>query len=63
MSTLADNPRKVNLWQLLSTTTGYSKVYCRKVIQGERNAEAKGAQIIFKKYNELSKLLNNENSN
>ncbi len=57
MSTLADNPRKVNLWQLLSTTTGYSKVYCRKVIQGERNADAKGAQIIFKKYNELSKLL------
>ena len=61
MSTLADNPRKVNLWQLLSTTTGYSKVYCRKVIQGERNAEAKGAQIIFKKYNELSKILSNEN--
>ena len=61
MSTLADNPRKVNLWQLLSTTTGYSKVYCRKVIQGERNADAKGAQIIFKKYNELSKILQNEN--
>ena len=57
MSTLADNPRKVNLWQLLSTTTGYSKVYCRKVIQGERNAKAKGAQKIFEKYNELSKLL------
>ena len=61
MSTLADNPRKVNLWQLLSSTTGYSKTYCKKVIEGERNAEAKGAQIIFKKYNELSKLLSNEN--
>ena len=59
MSTLADNPRKVNLWQLLSTTTGYSKVYCRKVIQGERNAKAKGAQKIIKKYNELSKVLGN----
>ena len=57
MSTLADNPRKVNLWQLLSTTTGYSKVYCRKVINGERNANSKGAQKIFQKYNELSKLL------
>ena len=59
MSTLADNPRKVNLWQLLSTTTGYSKVYCRKVIQGERNKDAKGAQKIIEKYNELSKVLGN----
>ena len=58
MSTLADNPRKVNLWQLLSTTTGYSKVYCRKVIQGERNADAKGAQKILEKYKELDKILN-----
>ena len=57
MSTLADNPRKVNLWQLLSTTTGYSKVYCRKVIQGERNADAKGAQKILEKYKELDKIL------
>ena len=61
MSTLSDNPRKVNLWQLLSTTTGYSKVYCRKVIQGERNAKAKGARKIFEKYKELSKILSNEN--
>jgi cyanate lyase len=60
MSTLADNPRKVNLWQLLSTTTGYSKVYCRKVIQGERNADAKGAKRIIEKYNRLSKLLSDE---
>ena len=57
MSTLADNPRKVNLWQLLSSTTGYSKTYCKKVIEGERNKEAKGAQKIIEKYNELSKLL------
>lgn len=61
MSTLADNPRKVNLWQLLSTTTGYSKVYCRKVIQGERSKDSKGGQKIVNKYNELSKLLSNEN--
>lgn len=61
MSTLADNPRKVNLWQLLSTTTGYSKVYCRKVIQGERNADAKGAQKILEKYKELDKILNKTN--
>lgn len=61
MSTLADNPRKVNLWQLLSTTTGYSKSYCKKVIEGERNKNAEGAQKIIEKYNELSKLLSNEN--
>ncbi len=61
MSTLADNPRKVNLWQLLSSTTGYSKTYCKKVIEGERNKEAKGAQKIIEKYNELSKVLGNEN--
>ena len=61
MSTLADNPRKVNLWQLLSITTGYSKVYCRKVIQGERSKDSKGGQKIVNKYNELSKLLSNEN--
>ena len=59
MSSLADNPRKVNLWQLLSSTTGYSKTYCKKVIEGERNKEAKGAQKIIEKYNELSKVLGN----
>ena len=58
MSTLADNPRKVNLWQLLSSTTGYSKTYCKKVIEGERNKEAKGAQKIIEKYKELDKILN-----
>ena len=60
MSTLADNPRKVNLWQLLSSTTGYSKTYCKKVIQGDRNADAKGAKVILEKYNELSKLLSKD---
>ena len=61
MSTLADNPRKTNLWQLLSTTTGYSKSYCKKVIEGSRNKDAKGAQKIIDKYNELTKILSNEN--
>jgi hypothetical protein len=60
MNELKDNPRKVNLWQLLSTTTGYSKVYCRKVIQGERNKDSKGGQKIVNKYNELSKILSND---
>mgnify|MGYP003617586760 CR=1 FL=1 len=60
MSTLAQNPRKVNLWQLLSSTTGYSKTYCKKVIQGDRNADAKGAKVILEKYNELSKLLSKD---
>lgn len=62
MSTLAQNPRKVNLWQLLSSTTGYSKTYCKKVIQGDRNADAKGAKVILEKYNELSKFLSNDNN-
>lgn len=60
MSTLAQNPRKVNLWQLLSSITGYSKTYCKKVIQGDRNADAKGAKVIIEKYNELSKLLSKD---
>ena len=59
MAELKENPRKVNLWQLLSSTTGYSKTYCKKVIEGERNKEAKGAQKIIEKYNELSKVLGN----
>lgn len=61
MSELKDNPRKVNLWQLLSTTTGFSREYCRKVITGERNPEAKGAKVILEKYEELTKFLSNEN--
>jgi hypothetical protein len=60
MAELKDNPRNTNLWLLLSTTTGYSKQYCRKVINGERNAEAKGAKRIIEKYNRLSKLLKDE---
>jgi len=60
MAELKENPRKVNLWQLLSSTTGYSKEYCRKVIKGERNADAKGAKVILEKYNELSKLLSKD---
>ena len=60
MSTLAENPRKTNLWLLLSTATGYSKTYCKKVIEGERSKEAKGAQKILEKYNEISKILGNE---
>lgn len=61
MNELKDNPRKVNLWQLLSTTTGYSKKYCQMVIQGERNQDAKGAKVILEKYEELNKFLSNEN--
>lgn len=61
MAELKENPRKVNLWQMLSDKTGYSKVYCKKVIIGQRNAKAKGAQRIIEKYNELSKLLSNDN--
>ena len=57
MAELKENPRKVNLWQLLATTTGFSKSYCKKVIQGDRSSDAKGGKIIIDKYNELSKLL------
>lgn len=60
MAELKDNPRRTNLWQLLSTTTGYSKEYCRKVMTGKRNAEAKGGKKIVEKYNELQKMLSND---
>lgn len=61
MAELKENPRKTNLWQLLSTTTGFSKDYCKKVINGDRSQESKGGKMIVEKYNELQKLLGNEN--
>lgn len=61
MAELKENPRKTNLWQLLSTTTGFSKDYCKKVIRGDRSQESKGGKKIVEKYNELQKLLVNEN--
>lgn len=61
MSELKENPRKVNLWQLLASTTGYSRSYCKKVMKNERDQNAKGAKVIVEKYNELQKMLSNGN--
>lgn len=41
----------------LSKATGYSEVYCRKVVEGDRSAESKGGKIIMAKYQELIKVL------
>jgi hypothetical protein len=41
----------------LAKATGYSKVYCRKVIEGDRSSESKGGKIIMDKYQELKKTL------
>lgn len=41
----------------LAKATGYSKVYCRKVIEGDRSSESKGGKIIMDKYQELIKAL------
>lgn len=60
MNNLKDNPRKTNLWQLLSAATGYSKSYCQKVIKSERNPHAKGGKIIMIKYNKLQKFLSHD---
>jgi hypothetical protein len=57
MDNLIKDARKNSLWHLLSSTTGYSKIYCRKVLNNQRNQQAKGAKIIINKYNELKKVL------
>jgi hypothetical protein len=46
-----------NLSGHLSKATGYSKVYCRKVVEGDRSDESKGGKIIMAKYQELLKVL------
>lgn len=60
MSEVLKKARKNKIWYLLHVSTGYSTTYCKKVIKNERNQDAKGAQIIVKKYKEICKILNND---
>lgn len=52
--------KHIGRWAILSEATGYSRDYCRKVVEGERSQTSKGGQKIMKKYNELNKVLSNE---
>jgi hypothetical protein len=45
--------KKLGLWNILHYATGYSKSYCKKVVENRRNQEAKGAEVIMSKYNEF----------
>lgn len=60
MSSLLSNPRKTRIWHFLSKATGYSAIYCRMVVQGDRSQTSKGGKKIMKKYKELNKILNHE---
>jgi len=57
MSTIEKKANQINLWKLLQIATGYSAVYCKKVVKGDRSQTSKGGKIIMKKYNELEDLL------
>lgn len=59
METTAKKER-VAAWALLAKATGYSAVYCRKVIDGDRSKTSKGGKVIMEKYEQLQKLVSNE---
>lgn len=52
-----------NVADHLSKATGYSKVYCRKVVEGDRSDESKGGRIIMAKYKELLQVLDHYYTN
>jgi hypothetical protein len=52
-----------NLTGHLSRATGYSKVYCRKVVEGDRSDKSKGGRIIMAKYKELLQVLDHYYTN
>lgn len=58
MSTIEKKAQQINLWKLLNMATGYSAVYCKKVVKGDRSQTSKGGKIIMDKYGELKNLLN-----
>lgn len=57
MSTIEKKANQINLWKLLQMATGYSAVYCKKVVKGDRSQTSKGGKIIMKKYSELENIL------
>lgn len=55
--------KSLGIWVMLSKATGYSKVYCRKVVTGNRSKESKGGKIIIAKYQELIQVLDHYYTN
>jgi hypothetical protein len=45
--------KKLGLWNILHMATGYSKSYCKKVVESQRNQDAKGAEVIMAKFNDF----------
>ena len=56
MSTLEN--KRFNQLTLLAAATGYSAVYCKKVVNGDRSQTSKGGRVIMDKYLEFLKLIN-----
>jgi hypothetical protein len=56
MSTL--QKKRLSKWAILSAATGYSAVYCKKVVRGERSQTSKGGKTIMEKYKEFKKFIN-----
>lgn len=50
--------KRFNQWTLLAAATGYSAVYCKKVVNGDRSQTSKGGKVIMEKYQEFLKLIN-----
>lgn len=57
MSKLILEARKFKTWELLHSMTGYSKSYCKKVMNDTRKKDSAAAQLIVEKFNELEKIL------
>lgn len=55
--------KSLGIWEILAKATGYSKVYCRKVVTGDRSKESKGGKIIVAKYQELIQVLDHYYTN
>lgn len=45
--------KKLGLWSILQASTGYSKSYCKKVVENKRSQASYGGETIMKKYNEF----------
>jgi cyanate lyase len=60
MSELVKNARKYNTWQLLHNMTGWSKDYCKKVVNGKREHNSEAAKEILDAFNQLEKQLLNQ---
>lgn len=50
--------KRFSKWAILSAATGYSAVYCKKVVNGDRSQTSEGGKLIMEKYKEFKKLIN-----